>query len=108
MRPMTWTARKEPIKEGDRVAFSKQFLQGTGQYTGDMPHARGTVTGLKSPGSDTTVAEIEWDTPDVPAPVNVKNLTTTKRIALGESQLAPRLMRQVTLFKDPAYAKFAN
>ncbi len=81
---MTWTDRTQPIKEGDRVAYSKRFLQSTGQYTGDVPHARGTVTGLKVLSKDVTLAEIAWDTPDLPARVNVKNLTTIKGIALGE------------------------
>jgi hypothetical protein len=59
-------------------------LQSTGQYTGDVPHARGTVTALKTLGTETTLAEIDWDKPGMPARVNVKNLTTVKGITLGE------------------------
>jgi hypothetical protein len=78
---MTWTDRTQPIKVGDRVAYSKRFLQSTGQYTGDVPHARGTVTALQPVGKDMTLAEITWDTPDLPARVNVGNLSTVKQIA---------------------------
>ena len=79
-----WVERTRAIKVGDTVAYSKAFLQSTGQYTGDAPHARGKVTALKSLGQEVTLAEIDWDGPDLPARVNVKNLTTIKGIALGE------------------------
>lgn len=78
---MTWADRTQPIKVGDQVAYSKAFLQSTGQLTGDVPHARGTVTALKPLGKDVTLAEIEWNTPDLPARVNVKTLITVKQIA---------------------------
>ncbi len=81
---MTWTDRTQPIKVGDSVAYSKRFLQSTGQYTGDVPHARGKVTALKPLGKDTTLAEIEWNKPDLPARVNVKNLITVKQIAFEQ------------------------
>jgi hypothetical protein len=81
MQPMTWADRTQPIKVGDQVAYSKAFLQSTGQHTGDVPHARGKVTALKPLGTDVILAEIEWNTPDLPARVNVRNLTTVKRIA---------------------------
>jgi hypothetical protein len=79
-----WTKRTQPIKVGDTVGYSKQFLQSTGQYTGDAPFARGKVTELLSLGSDTVLAEIDWDRPDLPPRVNVKNLSTIKQIQLGE------------------------
>lgn len=66
------------------VGYSKQFLQSTGQYTGDVPFARGKVTALLPLGSDTVLAEIDWDKPDLPPRVNVKNLSTIKQIQLGE------------------------
>ena len=81
---MTWTDRTQPIKVGDRVAYSKTFLQSTGQYAGDVPHARGTVTALKPLGTETTLAEIEWDKPNLPARVNVKNLITVKQIVFEQ------------------------
>jgi hypothetical protein len=77
---MTWTKRTQPLKVGDKVAYSKAFLQSTGSYTGDIPHARGKVTGLISIG-ETTLAEIAWDRPDMPTRVNVKNLVSDQRIA---------------------------
>jgi hypothetical protein len=78
---MSWNQRVQPIKVGDKVAYSKTFLQSTGSYTGDIPHARGEVTALVSLG-EVTLAEIAWDTPEIPARVNVKNLVTVKRIAI--------------------------
>ncbi len=77
---MTWSKRIQPIKVGDKVAYSKAYLQSTGSYTGDIPHARGEVTAL-IPLGETTLAEIAWDRPEMPARVNVKNLVTVKRIA---------------------------
>ena len=79
-----WVKRTQPIQVGDRVAYSKKFLQSTGQYAGDVPHARGTVTALKPLGTDVTLAEIAWDRDGLPERVNVKNLTTVKGIALVE------------------------
>jgi hypothetical protein len=79
-----WARRTRKIQVGDTVAYSKEFLRSTGQYTGDVPHARGQVTALISLGGDVTLAEITWDTPDLPKRVNIKNLTTTRGIALGE------------------------
>jgi hypothetical protein len=35
-------------------------------------------------GNETILAEIEWNTPDMPARVSVNNLTTAKGITLGE------------------------
>lgn len=68
-----WTERVQPIKVGDRVAYSAAFLRSTGQHTGDIPHAKGTVTELKQLG-EVTLAVIEWGNPDIPEKVNVKNL----------------------------------
>jgi hypothetical protein len=79
-----WARRTQKIQVGDTVAYSKGFLQSTGQYTGDVPHARGQVTALIFLGPEVTLAEIAWDTSDLPERVNVRNLTTTRGIALGE------------------------
>lgn len=78
-----WQKRTRQINVGDTVGFSKAFLQSTGQYTGDVPFARGRVKSLRTYG-DTTIAEVEWDTPDMAKLVNVVNLTTTRGIQLGE------------------------
>jgi hypothetical protein len=77
---MTWKKRIQPIKVGDKVAYSKTFLQSTGSYIGDIPFARGEVTALISLG-ETTLAEIAWDNADMPSRVNLKNLVTVQRIA---------------------------
>jgi hypothetical protein len=79
-----WRTRSQPIQVGDIVGYSKAFLQSTGQYTGDAPFARGKVTALHPLGSETILAEIEWDKPDLPDRVNVKNLSTARQITLGE------------------------
>ncbi len=75
---MEWTKRTAGVKEGDTVAYSKQFLQSTGQYTGDAGPARGTITALTTLGS-IVLAEIAWDGDvDLPGKVNVKNLSRVK------------------------------
>jgi hypothetical protein len=79
-----WTKRTQPIKIGDVVGYSKKFLQSTAQYTGDAPFARGKVISLEPLGTDFILAEIEWDKPDLPSRVNVKNLSTLRQISLGE------------------------
>ena len=78
--PASWAKRTQPIQVGDAVAYSKAFLQSIGCYTGDMPQARGKVTALV-PIGQTVLAEIEWDRPDLPGRVNVKNLCSVKQIA---------------------------
>ena len=42
---------------------------------------RGKVTALVPVGKDVTLAEIEWDLPDLPGRVNVKNLCRANEIA---------------------------
>lgn len=79
-----WTKRTQKIKVGDSVGYSKQFLRSIGQLTGHMPSARGTVVALHSLGSETLLAEINWNCGDLPSRVNVKNLSTVRQIQLGE------------------------
>ncbi len=74
---MSWTQRTAAIEAGDTVAYSKAFLQSTGQQTGDAPFARGQVKSVIPLGS-MLLAEIEWNTPDLPQRVNVKNLSRVK------------------------------
>lgn len=69
-----WTDRITPIKVGDRVAYSAAWLRSTGQFAGDICHAKGIVTALESVGPDITLAVIDWGNPDIPAKVNVRNL----------------------------------
>lgn len=77
---MSWIDRTQEIKVGDRVAYRRQFLRDIGCYTGDLPQARGEVTALVRIG-DIVVAEVDWDLPDVPERVNVRNLCSVARIA---------------------------
>ena len=63
------------INIGDKVCYSANYLRSTGQYTGDIPFARGIVTKLKDYGDDFILATISWNNEDVPAKVNVKNLS---------------------------------
>lgn len=46
----------EALQIGDRVAFSRKFCQSTGQLTGDTPHARGRIAGLRH-----DIATIDWE-----------------------------------------------
>jgi hypothetical protein len=74
---MAWTERMAAVQIGDTVAYSKQFLQSTWQYTGDAPLARGKITGLATLG-DTVLAEVEWDRGELPGKLNVRNLSRVK------------------------------
>lgn len=67
-------SRSQAIQVGDRVCYSKRFLQSTGQYSGDVPQARGTVTALTPVGSN-ILADIDWNDPEIPSRVNVANLS---------------------------------
>jgi hypothetical protein len=66
-------AKKCTISVGDKVRYSPAFLRSTGQYTGDIPHARGTVVALKLFGN-VTLATIDWANPEIPAKVLTSNL----------------------------------
>ena len=74
---MSWVARISPIHVGDKVAYAKRFLQNIGCHIGDMAAARGEVTALE-PLGEIVLACINWDTPDLPDRVNVKNLSIVK------------------------------
>lgn len=80
---MAWSDKEkdEPIKVGDAVAYSKQFLRSISCFTGDLPFARGRVTALIPLGTEITLAEIDWGQPDIPTRVNVKNLVEVSHIA---------------------------
>ena len=62
---------------GDKVAYSKSFLQSTGQLTGDVPQARGKITELVRFGDSLILAVVDWGlwVEDCPPRVNVKNLS---------------------------------
>jgi hypothetical protein len=69
-----WAEKKRTVQVGDIVAYAPNFLRSIACYTGDMPRAKGKVTALVELGRGTTLAEIEWDHPDLPAKVHVANL----------------------------------
>jgi hypothetical protein len=72
---MTWASRSRAIAIGDHVAYSATWLHSTGQFTGDLPHARGVVTELKVLSPDVTLATVDWGgNPEIPTRINVKNL----------------------------------
>lgn len=71
---MTWASRSRPIAVGDKVAYSAAWLRSTGQFTGDLPHARGTVTDLKVLSADVVLATVDWQNEEIPNRVNVRNL----------------------------------
>lgn len=66
-------AKKKNIEVGDTVKYSRTFLRSTGQYTGDIPFAVGTVTGLV-PLGDNVLAEIDWKNENIPKRVLTQNL----------------------------------
>lgn len=78
---MSWTGKTQPIQVGDTVAYGRHFLRSIGAYTGDMPRAKGKVIDLVQVGKEVILAEIEWDLPDLPTWVNVKNLCLVNQIA---------------------------
>lgn len=60
--------------DGDRIAYSVQFLKSIGMSHSDMAHARGTITGFMPLGESTLLASITWDRSEFPSKVNVCNL----------------------------------
>ena len=79
---MSWSDRTLTIQVGDRVAYSRKFLQSIGSFTGDLPFARGTVTEIKTLGKEIVLATINWDDQkaELPERVNVANLCLVGRI----------------------------
>lgn len=70
---MSWAGRSRDIAVGDTVRYSSAWLRSTGQHTGDICFAKGKVLALTGT-QDYTIAQIDWDPPDLPARVNVTNL----------------------------------
>lgn len=62
------------LKIGDKIAYSVQFLRSIGMSHSDIARARGIITSLRTVG-ETILAEIDWHDEEIPARVNVKNLT---------------------------------
>jgi hypothetical protein len=76
MRPKT------SIEIGDKVAFSRQFLQSINMHTGWPPFARGTVIDINEVDRDYKLALIEWTDKPEPTWINVANLVRTDQIHL--------------------------
>lgn len=70
------------IQVNDRVKYSRDWLRSTGQFTGDIPFARGTVTAIKEYGGGLRLATVDWKNPDIPEKVHVKNLTKIGTVEL--------------------------
>jgi len=66
--------KPDELKVGDSVAYSRAFLQSIGAYTGDLPRAKGKLTGLVPVGRGLVLAEVTRDRAELPPRVNVKNL----------------------------------
>lgn len=79
----SWADRTSGIKEGDKVAYKASFLRSTGQYTGDIPHARGVVESIKDYGG-IQLAIINWGDPEIPSKVNVKNLSKVTQRGIAD------------------------
>lgn len=73
--------KQQTISKGDRVAYSRAFLQSTGQYLGSTPARRGVVLELEDLGS-ILLARIQWDGESEPSRVNVGNLVAIARLHL--------------------------
>jgi hypothetical protein len=71
------TTPHPPLQLGDPVAYSSRFLKSTGQHTGDIPFARGTITGFTLMGKS-QLAEIAWDREGIPGKVLVANLSRVR------------------------------
>jgi hypothetical protein len=74
----------DQLTVGDIVAYSKAFLQSIGAYTGDMPQAKGKLTGLVPVGRELILAEVSWDRAELPSRVNIKSLCRVGSRAYSE------------------------
>lgn len=69
------------LQVGDRVRYSAMFLRSTGQYLGEVPQAKGVITGFKDLGSETKLADVRWENCRTCAGrVNVFNLWKVGRL----------------------------
>ena len=75
---MSWSNRVRGINVGDTVRYSRDWLQSTGTFTGDLPRAKGVVTAIRDYGS-TKIATVDWGNEDIPERVNVANLSKVKQ-----------------------------
>ena len=65
------------LNVGDRVAYSVQWLRSVGlSATDESCHARGQIIEVKEYGSESRIAKIRWDNPNIPDHVNCGNLAS--------------------------------
>ena len=63
------------IKVGSKVCYRRAWLRSTGNSTGDLPFARGTVLSIDATlGPEGGIASIDWKNDEIPARVAVANL----------------------------------
>ena len=74
-------AKKLPAV-GERVAFSRAFLQSTGQIAGGVPFMRGKVEKLEELSPGFVLAYVLWDGAQEARPVNAENLVAVSRLHL--------------------------
>ena len=55
-------SKKHTFSIGDRVKYSRDFLRSTGQFSGPVPFAKGTVTEISEFGAPgRALVSIQWD-----------------------------------------------
>jgi len=81
MRP-NFKPNHRKLKVGDNVGYAREFLQSVGMFTGHAPRAKGTITAILDLTS-IALAEVKWDTPDMPSRVNTNNLARVGSAAWG-------------------------
>lgn len=67
------------MKVGDKVMYSKKWLQSVGVYSGYLPFAKGVIEAIKTVGS-LTIADVRFNHEDRCTSVNVANLTRKEDI----------------------------
>lgn len=78
-----WADKSSNIHIGDIVAYKASFLRSTGQYSGDIPHARGKVTEIK-PFGENALATVDWDNEVIPSKILVSNLSKVTQRGLAD------------------------
>jgi hypothetical protein len=74
-----------PFKPGDRVAYSREFLRNTGQFTGEAPFKRGTVISVHDHRSyGPLLVHLRWDGTTLGCNVNASNLVHADRLHLED------------------------
>ena len=73
---------KKQLQIGDRVQYTRPFLQIIGAYTGWYPQAKGRITRFIGKDVTNRLACIQWENPsgvNDPQAVNVFNLQKTRQ-----------------------------